>query len=120
MDNAMQKFHILVPKNPVMMNFKYALYFLAGIMAINNMAAQIPVMSTISSRWQDSFVEWEIYATAPDQHPEEGEEAQEEQYGELKLRWLKMMKTCGSWLLNVYNQKDTKYWKPITATMPKI
>lgn len=113
MDNAMQKFHILVPKNPVMMNFKYALYFLAGIMAINNMAAQIPVMSTISSRWQDSFVEWEIYATAPDQHPEEGEEAQEEQYGELKLRWLNVREDWSEWEYDLGGQTGTirQKWK---------
>ena len=49
--------------------------------------AQTPTITTISSRWQDSFVEWEIFAALKQPDLEEGEELEEETYGELKLRW---------------------------------
>ena len=50
-------------------------------------------LSSISTRWNDSFVEWEIYAVTPrdttrEETDEDSEEPDESLLGELKLRWL--------------------------------
>lgn len=81
--------------------------FTASIMA------QTPAMTTISCRWQDSFVEWDIYST-PRQHDlEEGEEAAEELYGELKLRWLNVRDEWSEWDYELGGQRGTirQKWK---------
>jgi hypothetical protein len=60
------------------------------------LAAQSHWMSTISSRWQDSFVEWEIYAMDKKAYRDD-EGAEEELYGELKLRWLGIRADWTEW-----------------------
>ncbi|MFN0013790.1 MAG: hypothetical protein ACKVU2_04510 [Saprospiraceae bacterium] len=63
------------------------------------------VLSSISTRWSDSFVEWELYAKpatepAPAEEGDEQEEAEppdEELYGELKLRWLNLRDDWTDW-----------------------
>lgn len=59
------------------------------------------VLSGISTRWSDSFVEWEVYAMASDSteaaDDEDSEAADEELYGELKLRWLNVRDDWSEW-----------------------
>ena len=78
-----------------------------------NAAAQTPKMTTMSSRWQDSFVEWDIYSTLEDPSLEEGEEAQEEHYGSLKLRWLNVRDDWSEWDFELGGQTGTirQKWK---------
>lgn len=80
-----------------MQKLRYILLISISTLALSQTSAQTPRLSTISSRWQDSFVEWDLYATQPDQEPAEGESPQEEQYGELKLRWLSMREDWTEW-----------------------
>lgn len=76
-------------------------------------AAQSPVMTTISSRWQDSFVEWEIYAGDPKAALENDEEMKEEYYGEMKLRWLNVRDDWSEWDYDLGGQRGTirQKWK---------
>ena len=78
-----------------------------------NMAAQTPVMTTVSCRWQDSFVEWELYSGLRQADLEEGEEAEEELYGELKLRWLNVRDDWSEWDYELGGQRGTirQKWK---------
>jgi len=76
--------------------------------------AQAPAMTTISCRWQDSFAEWEIYAT-PRREPDwvEGDEVQEEHYGDLKLRWLNVRDDWSEWDFDLGGERGTirQKWK---------
>ncbi len=65
----------------------YLTFFWASIALLAN--AQ--TISTISSRWSDSFVEWDIFA-APEY---EGED--EVAVGEMKLRWLNFRDDFTEW-----------------------
>ncbi|MDO8367388.1 MAG: hypothetical protein Q7T20_11365 [Saprospiraceae bacterium] len=78
-----------------------------------NAAAQAPVMTTISSRWQDSFVEWEIFSMVKQPDLEEGEAPDEEYYGELKLRWLNVREDWSEWDFDLGGQRGTirQKWK---------
>ena len=64
-------------------------------------------ISTVSSRWSNSFVEWDIFA-APEY---EGEE--EIEYGELKLRWLNFKDDFSEWNYELGDQQGTirQKWK---------
>lgn len=65
-------------------------------------------ISTISSRWSNSFVEWDIFAAA-----ENGDAAEEEAYGELKLRWLNLKDDFSEWTYELGGQRGTirQKWK---------
>mgnify|MGYP000905384457 CR=1 FL=1 len=76
------------------------------------------VLSTVSTRWSDSFVEWEIYATMPQDtigaDPEEDAEAPDEElYGELKLRWLNLRDDFSEWDYEIGGDRGTirQKWK---------
>jgi hypothetical protein len=84
------------------------LYFLAlGFCLV--VAAQAQTLSSISTRWNDSFVEWEIYAIMPqdtvqtdsteveESKEEDSDAPQEELYGEFKLRWLNVRDDFSEW-----------------------
>lgn len=75
--------------------------------------AQAPLMTTIASRWQDSFVEWEIYYTPEKDRAEEDDTPKEEYYGELKLRWLNMRDDWSEWEYEVGGQRGNirQKWK---------
>ncbi len=69
-------------------------------------------LSSISSRWSDSFVEWELYTRATDSIPaeEEGEASEapdEELFGELKLRWLNMRDDWTEWDFSLGEERGT-------------
>lgn len=70
-------------------------------------------MTTIGCRWQDAFVEWEIFATPRAVDLEEGEEPTEELYGELKLRWLNIRDDWSEWDYELGGQRGTirQKWK---------
>lgn len=80
---------------------------------LSQTSAQVPVMTTISCRWQDSFAEWEVYSTTKQADLEEGEEAQEDLYGELKLRWLNVRDDWSEWDFELGGQRGTirQKWK---------
>lgn len=57
-------------------------------------------LSGISSRWSDSFVEWELFVAVPDSVTAEEEDSEgldEELYGDLKLRWLNLRDDWREW-----------------------
>jgi len=78
-----------------------------------SLGAQAPTMSTISTRWQDSFAAWEIYATQRVPDLEEGEEPSEELYGDLKLRWLNIRDDWSEWDFELGGNRGTirQKWK---------
>ncbi|MEQ1746320.1 MAG: hypothetical protein ABMA02_12905 [Saprospiraceae bacterium] len=71
---------------------------------LDSVFSSAQVLSSISARWSDSFVEWELYAKpVAEPTPEEGDEQEdaeppdEELYGELKLRWLNLRDDWTDW-----------------------
>ena len=67
-------------------------------------------ISTVSSRWSDSFVEWDIFSAST---VADDEEATEEAYGELKLRWLNLRDDFSEWTYELGGQRGTirQKWK---------
>ena len=70
-------------------------------------------MTTVSCRWQDSFVEWEIFSSLKKADLEEGEEADEAFYGDLKLRWLNVRDDWSEWDYEIGGQRGVikQKWK---------
>lgn len=68
--------------------------------------------SGVSSRWSDSFVEWEIYIQ-PEGAREDEEPPEEEVYGELKLRWLNVREDWSEWDFELGGGRGTikRRWK---------
>jgi len=93
--------------------FRFWLWAFLSFCFLVNASAQTPVMTTIGCRWQDSFVEWEIYSTLRQADLEEGEEMEEERYGELKLRWLNVRDDWSEWDFELGGQRGTirQKWK---------
>lgn len=88
----------------------------------NVLNGQSQTLSSVSTRWSDSFVEWEIYAVMPQDSTEtdEGEEGEEdsetpteELYGEFKLRWLAIRDDWTEWDFELGEQRGTirQKWK---------
>ena len=79
------------------------LRFLFSLLAIaisTFLGAQEQHLSGVSSRWSDSFVEWEIYAVSADTSASEEDDSDypdEEMVGELKLRWLNLRDDWTDW-----------------------
>jgi hypothetical protein len=91
---------------------RFALLFFC--LSANALRAQAPVFSSVSTRWNDSFVEWEIFVTPPDAPPAEaGEDVEEEFFGELKLRWLNMRDDFSEWDYEIGGVRGTirQKWK---------
>ncbi len=86
-------------------------------------AVQAQTLSSVSTRWSDSFVEWEIYAVMPqdtsetadaeDDDEEDSEAPQEEYHGELKLRWLNVRDDFSEWDYELGDERGTirQKWK---------
>lgn len=88
-------------------------------------ASQAQTLSSVSTRWSDSFVEWEIYAIMPQDtvqtdstevesgDEEDSEEPQEELFGELKLRWLNVREDFSEWDYELGEERGTikQKWK---------
>ena len=70
-------------------------------------------LSGISTRWSDSFVEWELFGFAADtsQTDEDSEDleetANEELFGELKLRWLNIRDDWSEWDYSMGEERGT-------------
>ncbi len=80
--------------------------------------SQAQTLSGISTRWNDSFVEWEIYTsirqdTARSDPDEDAEAPEEELYGELKLRWLNVRDDFTEWEYELGGERGTirQKWK---------
>lgn len=80
--------------------------------------AAAQTISSVSSRWNDSFVEWEIYAVMPqdttESAPEDDAEAPTEEYfGDLKLRWINLRDDWTEWDYEVGDERGTirQKWK---------
>ena len=80
-------------------------------------AVQAQTLSSVSTRWSDSFVEWEIYAVMPQDtaatDPEDSESPEEELYGEFKLRWLNVRDDFSEWDYQLGDERGTirQKWK---------
>ncbi len=61
-------------------------------------------ISTVSSRWSDSFVEWAIFSPSED---ETADELEEVLYGELKLRWLNLKDDFSEWTYELGGKRGT-------------
>ncbi|MFN0035309.1 MAG: hypothetical protein ACKVUS_09585 [Saprospiraceae bacterium] len=96
-----------------MADFRFLLWAFLPFFFLADAAAQTPAMTTIGCRWQDSFVEWEIFAAQKRHDLEAGEEADEELYGELKLRWLNVRDDWSEWDYELGGQRGTirQKWK---------
>ncbi len=60
--------------------------------------------------WSDSFVEWALYVSAADstQNEEDDSEApDEEEYGEMKLRWLNLRDDWSEWDFSIGDERGT-------------
>ncbi len=96
-----------------MASFRFWLLAFLPFCFLVNVSAQTPTMTTISSRWQDSFVEWEIFSSIRQADLEEGEEVEEEYYGELKLRWLNVREDWSEWAFEIGGERGNirQRWK---------
>lgn len=83
---------------------------LLTILCCGTMAAQ--TVSTVSSRWSNSFVEWDIYSSTGVESDDE-ETPQEELYGEMKLRWLNVSDDFSEWTYELGGKRGTirRKWK---------
>ncbi|MEN9416146.1 MAG: hypothetical protein RLZ62_2450 [Bacteroidota bacterium] len=70
-------------------------------------------ISTVSTRWNDSFVEWDIYASEGLDEPDSAEPPEEVLYGELKLRWLNVRDDFSEWTYELNGERGTikQKWK---------
>lgn len=70
-------------------------------------------ISTVSTRWNDSFVEWDIYASESPDEPDSAEPPEEMLYGELKLRWLNVRDDFSEWTYELNGERGTirQKWK---------
>ncbi|MCW5924662.1 MAG: hypothetical protein KIS77_20250 [Saprospiraceae bacterium] len=93
--------------------FIFGLFLLACSM-------QAQTLSSVSTRWSDSFVEWEIYAIMPrdttGQQPDDEDDSEppeETLYGELKLRWLNVREDFSEWNYELGEESGTirQKWK---------
>ncbi|MBK8968550.1 MAG: hypothetical protein IPM36_18160 [Lewinellaceae bacterium] len=65
-------------------------------------------LSGISSRWSDSFVEWELFAFAPDSVQASEDDAPEEiAVGALQLRWLNVRDDWTEWEYSIGEEQGT-------------
>lgn len=93
--------------------------FLLIVCSLFVISAQAQTISSVSTRWSDSFVEWEIYATMPpdttitDDPDADSETPEEELYGELKLRWLNVRNDFSEWDYELGDERGTirQKWK---------
>ena len=67
-------------------------------------------ISTVSSRWNDSFVEWDVFSVADDENVSEPEDVL---YGELKLRSLNFKDDFSEWTYELGGRRGTirQKWK---------
>jgi hypothetical protein len=93
-------------------------YFLLFLCFCYGVKAAAQTLHSVSTRWSDSFVEWEIYAIMPEDtveaDPEEDSEQPEEQrYGELRLRWLNVRDDFSEWDYELGDERGTirQKWK---------
>jgi len=72
-------------------------------------------LSGISTRWSDSFVEWELFGPAPDSSQTAGDDddtadpdaAEEVVVGELQLRWLNVRDDWTEWNYSLGEEQGT-------------
>lgn len=89
-----------MPLNPVahirnMIRYLFLLpTFAALVLPIH---AQQPSFSGVSTRWNDSFVEWETYCFDPDTSAAADEAPEEYTCGNLQLRWLNLKEDWTDW-----------------------
>lgn len=69
-------------------------------------------LSGISTRWSDSFVEWELFvfasdSTSTEEETDPNEPPEEELFGEVKLRWLNMRDDWSEWDYTMGEERGT-------------
>lgn len=93
--------------------------FLLAVCCLFVVSAKTQTLSSVSTRWSDSFVEWEIYATMPtdttdtDDPDADSETPEEELYGEFKLRWLNVRNDFSEWEYELGGERGSirQKWK---------
>lgn len=87
------------------------LFFVWSTLFLSQLHAQ--TISTVSTRWNDSFVEWDIYASEGLDEPDSAEPPEEVLYGELKLRWLNVHDDFSEWTYELNGERGTikQKWK---------
>ena len=90
--------------------YRHSWSLLLALLLSQNLSAQ--AISGVSSRWSDSFVEWEIFIQ-PEMISGEDEPPEEELYGELKLRWLNVREDWSEWDFELGGRRGTikQRWK---------
>ncbi|MEY4204631.1 MAG: hypothetical protein RL013_2335 [Bacteroidota bacterium] len=87
------------------------LFFVWSTLFLSQLHAQ--TISTVSTRWNDSFVEWDIYASEGQDEAESTDPPEEVLYGELKLRWLNVRDDFSEWTYELNGERGTikQKWK---------
>lgn len=87
------------------------LFFVWSTFFLSQLHAQ--TISTVSTRWNDSFVEWDIYASEGQDEAESPDPPEEVLYGELKLRWLNVRDDFSEWTYELNGERGTikQKWK---------
>ena len=87
------------------------LFFVWSTLFLSQLHAQ--TISTVSTRWNDSFVEWDIYASEGLDEPDSAEPPEEVLYGELRLRWLNVHDDFSEWTYELNGERGTikQKWK---------
>lgn len=87
------------------------LFFVWSTLFLSQLHAQ--TISTVSTRWNDSFVEWDIYASEGQDEAESTDPPEEVLYGELKLRWLNIRDDFSEWTYELNGERGTikQKWK---------
>lgn len=65
--------------------------------------ARAQVLHTISTRWNDSFVEWELFSLPT----QDAEETEEYKSGEIKQRWLQIREDWSEWEFETDSMRGT-------------
>ena len=76
-------------------------------------AASAQTISTISSRWDNSFVEWDIYIAGEQTDPDAETAPEEELYGGFQLRFLNFQDDFSEWTYELGGERGTirQKWK---------
>lgn len=87
------------------------LFFVWSTLFLSQLHAQ--TISTVSTRWNDSFVEWDVYASEGQDEAESTDPPEEVLYGELKLRWLNVRDDFSEWTYELNGERGTikQKWK---------
>jgi hypothetical protein len=86
-----------------------------ALLTLSWSALPAQTFSSIATRWNDSFVEWDLYGQEipEDSEAAEEDEGEEVEIGELQLRWLNVRDDWSEWDFRLGDQRGTikQKWK---------